>query len=155
MCVSFYMSVTWGHIADSYSPSLYNVNVSELFCAQAGARAAPSLGYVCPKNKKREILHTFLSHVEHAKCLVETRIQQTSKKTPQFPVSMGVSRQQNLLIGSRKVSVVMGWLSVGGPWLSESWWTLSCGHKLHHSWDTKVKHVARNRNCPSSTINHV
>lgn len=30
--------------------------------------------------KKREILHTFLSNVEHAKCLVEMRIHQKSKK---------------------------------------------------------------------------
>lgn len=108
-----------------------------------------SLVVPCLKKKERKIiLNTFLSNVEHAKCLVETRIHQMSKKR-QFPVSVGVSRQQNLCIGSRKIGGAMGLLSVWGSLLSEVRWSLkpwSQSIQLRHKakmWAPQTKAVSQ------------
>lgn len=117
-CVSFYVSVMCDHVVDSYSPGLYYVNVSlNYFVHRRKLPWPPS----CAMSWKKIILNTFLSNVEHAKCLVETRIHQMSKDTTtrQFPVSVGVSRQQNLCIGSRRIGFAMGLWSVRCSLLSE------------------------------------
>lgn len=58
MCVSFYVSVMWDHVVDSYSPGLYDVNVSLNYFVHR--RKLGSLLVVpCLGKKKKNLTHSF------------------------------------------------------------------------------------------------
>lgn len=61
MCASFYVFVMWDHVVDSYSPGLYDVNVSLNYFVHR-RKLGSLLAVPCLKKK----LNTFLTNVEHA-----------------------------------------------------------------------------------------
>lgn len=90
ICMSFYMSVTWNHVVDSYSLDLYDVmcvSFKTLSLTHSGHSRFAAVRRIFKhkereREKKKRILKTFLSNVAHATCLVlvETRKHQMSKR---------------------------------------------------------------------------
>lgn len=134
MCVS--MSVMWDHVAvDSYSLGLYYVNVSlNYFVHRQKLGQLPS----CAMSKKKKYLtHSFQMLSMQMFGRDENTPNVKRQKNRQFPVSVGVSRQQNTCIGSRKIGWAMELLSVRCFLLSEVWWSLRLWSQCYSAWTQK------------------
>ena len=139
----------WDHVVDSYSPGLYYVNVSlNYYVHRQKLGRLPSCAMSKKKNKKtKDLTHSFQMLSMQMFGREENTPNVKRQKNRQCPVSVGVSRQQNLCIGSRKISCAMGLLRVRCSLLSEVWWSFrswSLTGALLLSW---VRKLIKTKSC--------